>query len=75
MLKKPIEMIYKKILKDISRYDSDSSMVNYKDSNGIETETTFRVPPSPDEFILIEQFGGPNIKQEELLLIYLFDVS
>jgi len=49
MLKKPIEMIYKKILKDISRYDSDSSMVNYKDSNGIETETTFRVPPSPDE--------------------------
>ena len=51
MSKKPIETIYKKILKDISRYDSGSSsnMVNYKDSNGIETETTFRVPPSPDE--------------------------
>ena len=51
MSKKPIETIYKKILKDISRYDSGSSsnMVNYKDSNGIETETRFRVPPTPRE--------------------------
>ena len=50
------DVLYEKILKDVDRYVSGSirqvpvpNTVVYKDSNGIETETTFRVPPTPRE--------------------------
>ena len=50
------DILYEKILRDVDRYVSGSirqvpapNTVVYKDSNGIETETRFRVPPSPRE--------------------------
>ena len=50
------DILYEKILRDVDRYVSGSirqapvpNTVVYKDSNGIETETRFRVPPTPRE--------------------------
>ena len=50
------DVLYEKILRDVDRYVSGSinqvpmpNTVVYKNSKGIETETRFRVPPSPHE--------------------------
>ena len=43
------DILYEKILKDVDRYISGSSEVIYTDSDGIQTETIFRVPPTPQE--------------------------
>tara|TARA_Y100000593_G_C4256232_1_gene309800 strand:+ start:458 stop:661 length:204 start_codon:yes stop_codon:yes gene_type:complete len=46
------EYIYKKILKDVKRYLSDRRFKNkfrYIDDEGIETETIFEIPPTPEE--------------------------
>ena len=50
------DILYEKILRDVDRYVSGSikqvsalDTVVYRDTNGIETETKFRVPPTPHE--------------------------
>ena len=50
------DILYEKILRDVDRYVSGSikeipapNTVVYKDSNGIETETRFIIPPTPHE--------------------------
>ena len=50
MPKEENDILYEKILRDVSRYISGSNEVVYVDSNGIQTETIFRVPPTPQEF-------------------------
>ncbi len=49
MSRKENDILYEKILRDVSRYISGSNEVVYVDSNGIQTETIFRVPPTPQE--------------------------
>jgi|TARA_B100001964_G_scaffold233478_1_gene290797 hypothetical protein len=49
MPRKENDILYEKILKDVDRYISGSSEVIYTDSDGIQTETIFRVPPTPQE--------------------------
>jgi|TARA_B100000959_G_scaffold229082_1_gene244655 hypothetical protein len=49
MPKEENDILYEKILRDVSRYISGSNEVVYVDSNGIQTETIFRVPPTPQE--------------------------
>ena len=50
------DILYEKILRDVDKYVSGSikqiftrNTVVYRDTNGIETETRFRVPPTPHE--------------------------
>ena len=49
MPKKDIEILYNKILRDVNKHLSGSNKVNYVSMNGIETETVFRIPPTPEE--------------------------
>ena len=49
MPKKEIEILYNKILRDVNKHLSGSNKVNYVSMNGIETETVFRIPPTPEE--------------------------
>ena len=49
MPKKEIETLYNKILRDVNKHLSGSNKVNYVDFNGIETETVFHIPPTPEE--------------------------
>ena len=49
MPRKENDILYEKILKDVDRYISGSSEVIYTDSDGIQTETIFRVPPTSQE--------------------------
>tara|TARA_R110002020_G_scaffold401501_2_gene611748 strand:- start:98 stop:295 length:198 start_codon:yes stop_codon:yes gene_type:complete len=44
-----VDFLYNKILQDVDKYDSGSNKIVYTDIDGIETETTFQVPPSPEE--------------------------
>ena len=50
------DILYEKILRDVDRYVSGSikevltpNTVVYRNTNGIETETRFRGPPTPHE--------------------------
>ena len=46
------EYIYRKILEDVKRYITEDRLknkINYVDDNGIETETIFEVPPTPEQ--------------------------
>ena len=48
----PEEYIYRKILKDVERYITEDRLKNkihYVDDNGIQTETTFEIPPTPEQ--------------------------
>ena len=48
----PEEYIYRKILKDVERYITEDRLknkINYVDDNGIETETIFEIPPTPEQ--------------------------
>ena len=48
----PEEYIYRKILKDVEKYITEDRLknkINYVDDNGIETETIFEVPPTPEQ--------------------------
>ena len=48
----PEEYIYRKILEDVKRYITEDRLKNkirYVDDNGIETETIFEVPPTPEQ--------------------------
>jgi|TARA_Y100001951_G_scaffold52682_1_gene41787 hypothetical protein len=48
----PEEYIYRKILKDVERYITEDRLKNkihYVDDSGIETETIFEVPPTPEQ--------------------------
>ena len=47
MPKNENDILYEKILRDVDRYISGSNEVIYTDSNGIQTETIFRIPPTP----------------------------
>ena len=49
MPKNENDILYEKILRDVDRYISGSNEVIYTESNGIQTETIFRVPPTPQE--------------------------
>ena len=49
MPKKDIEILYNKILRDVNKHLSGSNKVNYVNLKGIETETVFRIPPTPEE--------------------------
>jgi len=49
MSKNKNDILYEKILRDVDRYISGSNEVIYTDSNGIQTETIFRVPPTSQE--------------------------
>jgi hypothetical protein len=50
MPKKENDILYEKILRDVDRYISGSDdAVIHTDSNGIQTETTFMAPPTPQE--------------------------
>ena len=49
MPKKEIEILYNKILRDVNKHLSGSNKVNYVNLKGIETETVFRIPPTPEE--------------------------
>ena len=44
-----VDFLYNKILQDVDKYDSGSNKIVYTDIDGIKTETTFQVPPSPEE--------------------------
>ena len=41
--------IYNKILQDVQRHLSGSNKVTYINVEGIETETVFQIPPTPEE--------------------------
>ena len=44
--------IYNKILQDVKRYISENRLPNkirYVDDSGVETETVFQIPPTPEE--------------------------
>ena len=46
------EYIYRKILEDVKRYITEDRLKNkirYVDDNGIETETIFEFPPTPEQ--------------------------
>ena len=43
------DYIYEKILKDVERHLSDSNKVRYINEEGLETETVFDIPPTPEE--------------------------
>ncbi len=43
------DFIYQKILQDVQRHLSGSNKVQYINEDGIETETVFQVPPTPEE--------------------------
>ena len=43
------DYIYHKILQDVQRHLSGSNKVQYINEDGIETETVFQVPPTPEE--------------------------
>jgi|TARA_Y100000296_G_C4968608_1_gene154711 hypothetical protein len=43
------DYIYHKILKDVKRHLSDSNKVRYINEAGLETETVFDIPPTPEE--------------------------
>jgi len=46
------EYIYRKILEDVKRYITEDRLKNkirYVDDNGIETETIFEIPPTPEQ--------------------------
>ncbi len=48
----PEEYIYRKILEDVKRYITEDRLKNkihYVDDSGIETETIFEVPPTPEQ--------------------------
>ena len=48
----PEEYIYRKILEDVKRYITEDRLknkINYVDDNGIETETIFEIPPTPEQ--------------------------
>jgi hypothetical protein len=49
MPKKETEILYTKILREVNRHLSGSNKVSYVNLNGIETETVFRIPPTPEE--------------------------
>ena len=45
------EYIYRKILEDVKKYITEDRLKNkisYVDDNGIETETIFEIPPTPE---------------------------
>ena len=44
-----VDFLYNKILQDVDKYDSGSNKIVYTDIDGIKTETTFQVRPSPEE--------------------------
>ena len=41
--------IYNKILQDVQRHLSGSNKVTYINEAGLETETVFDIPPTPEE--------------------------
>ncbi len=43
------DFIYQKILQDVQRHLSGSNKIQYVNEDGIETETVFQVPPTPEE--------------------------
>jgi uncharacterized membrane protein len=43
------DYIYHKILQDVQRHLSGSNKVQYVNEEGVETETVFQVPPTPEE--------------------------
>ena len=46
------EYIYRKILEDVKRYITEDRLKNkirYVDDNGLETETIFEIPPTPEQ--------------------------
>ena len=43
------DYIYHKILKDVERHLSGSNKVRYINEAGLETETVFDFPPTPEE--------------------------
>ena len=46
------DIVYRKILKDIEKYITEyrlKNKIHYVDDNGIETETIFEVPPTPEQ--------------------------
>ena len=48
----PEEYIYRKILEDVKRYITEDRLKNkirYVDDNGLETETIFEIPPTPEQ--------------------------
>jgi hypothetical protein len=49
MSNKRLDFLYNKILQDVDKYSTGSNKIIYTDLDGIQTETVFRVPPSPEE--------------------------
>ena len=43
------DFIYQKILQDVQRHLSGSNKVRYINEAGLETETVFDFPPTPEE--------------------------
>jgi len=43
------DFIYQKILQDVERHLSGSNKVRYINEAGLETETVFDFPPTPEE--------------------------
>jgi len=43
------DYIYHKILQDVERHLSGSNKVRYINEAGLETETVFDIPPTPEE--------------------------
>ena len=43
------DYIYHKILQDVERHLSGSNKIRYINESGLETETVFDIPPTPEE--------------------------
>ena len=43
------DYIYHKILQDVERHLSGSNKIRYINESGLETETVFDFPPTPEE--------------------------
>ena len=43
------DYIYHKILQDVERHLSGSNKIRYINEAGLETETVFDIPPTPEE--------------------------
>ena len=43
------DIVYSKILKDVERHLSGSNKIRYINEAGLETETVFDIPPTPEE--------------------------
>ena len=46
---KTTDELYNKILRDVNKHISGSNKINYINSEGIQTESIFQRPPTPDE--------------------------